>query len=311
MKKLLGIVVLGLLWCNVGFAKILNIDNKLRLEPPQHHKILNLKEEDMSDLDIFSGSYQFFEHLNPKIFLVAPKNMTDLIESYLRGEDPTNMKFIGPFLKKIEKKTSSGNFISNSWAQKEIKKLLKKAKIDFWNYVLVMEENINDIGVVVEGYDPKEILDMNNSELREFKEELKEYLFGETENGKWYINGPWSFTLNEFEVEKNKSNEIFVRIDTKYFYMVTDEISVNGNYNIMAAFTNNYSYIILSECLFTCSNHTRQFNKMIKPTLSNNTKISNSGQTDLVKQLKALNDLYESGVLTEEEFKKAKKKLLN
>ena len=93
--------------------------------------------------------------------------------------------------------------------------------------------------------------------------------------------------------------------------MVTDEISVNGNYNIMAAFTNNYSYIILSECLFTCSNHTRQFNKMIKPTLSNNTKISDSGQTDLVKQLKALNDLYESGVLTEEEFKKAKKKLLN
>ena len=32
---------------------------------------------------------------------------------------------------------------------------------------------------------------------------------------------------------------------------------------------------------------------------------------DLVKQLKDLNELYESGVLTEEEFSKAKKKLLN
>ena len=32
---------------------------------------------------------------------------------------------------------------------------------------------------------------------------------------------------------------------------------------------------------------------------------------DLVKQLKDLNELYESGVLTEEEFNKAKKKLLN
>jgi hypothetical protein len=311
MKKRFLIILVALLWCNVGFAKILNIDNKLRLEPPQHHKILNLKEEDMSDLDIFSGSYQFFEHLNPKIFLVAPKNMTDLIESYLRGEDPTNMKFIGPFLKKIEKKTSSGNFISNSWAQKEIKKLLKKAKIDFWNYVLVMEENINDIGVVVEGYDPKEILDMNNSELREFKEELKEDLFGETEDGKTYINGPSKYILKKFEIEKNKANEVFVFFEAKYFMAVNEDISVNGNYNVLAAFTNNYSYIILSECLLACSNHTRQFNKMIKTTISNNTKISNSGQTDLVKQLKALNDLYESGVLTEEEFKKAKKKLLN
>ena len=32
---------------------------------------------------------------------------------------------------------------------------------------------------------------------------------------------------------------------------------------------------------------------------------------DLVKQLKDLKELYDSGVLTEEEFNKAKKKLLN
>ena len=32
---------------------------------------------------------------------------------------------------------------------------------------------------------------------------------------------------------------------------------------------------------------------------------------DLVQQLKDLNELYESGVLTEEEFNKAKKKLLD
>ena len=31
----------------------------------------------------------------------------------------------------------------------------------------------------------------------------------------------------------------------------------------------------------------------------------------ILKQLEALNDLYKSGVLTKEEFEKAKKKLLN
>ena len=47
-------------------------------------------------------------------------------------------------------------------------------------------------------------------------------------------------------------------------------------------------------------------------------KIENKKETtqtddnnDVVKQLKDLNELYESGVLTEEEFNKAKKKLLN
>ena len=33
--------------------------------------------------------------------------------------------------------------------------------------------------------------------------------------------------------------------------------------------------------------------------------------SNVVQQLKDLNELYESGVLTEEEFNKAKKKLLN
>ena len=40
-------------------------------------------------------------------------------------------------------------------------------------------------------------------------------------------------------------------------------------------------------------------------------EISNSNNDDFVNQLKQLNDLYKSGVLTKEEFEKAKKKILN
>ena len=29
MKKLIGILVLGLVWCNLGFSKIINIENRL------------------------------------------------------------------------------------------------------------------------------------------------------------------------------------------------------------------------------------------------------------------------------------------
>ena len=47
-------------------------------------------------------------------------------------------------------------------------------------------------------------------------------------------------------------------------------------------------------------------NAQVKKTTNN---ISDSG--DLTEQLKDLNELYKSGVLTKEEFEKAKKKILN
>ncbi len=38
---------------------------------------------------------------------------------------------------------------------------------------------------------------------------------------------------------------------------------------------------------------------------------NNSGNKNIVDQLNSLNELYKSGVLTKEEFEKAKKKILN
>ena len=55
---------------------------------------------------------------------------------------------------------------------------------------------------------------------------------------------------------------------------------------------------------------------MIKPLFSNNVKIqkktsNTSNNYDLTEKLRTLSELYKSGVLTKEEFTKAKKKLLN
>ena len=56
---------------------------------------------------------------------------------------------------------------------------------------------------------------------------------------------------------------------------------------------------------------------MIKPLIlnvsNNSDKINNPKQEDdsIVNQLEKLNDLYKSGVLTKEEFEKAKKRILN
>jgi uncharacterized protein YqgQ len=55
---------------------------------------------------------------------------------------------------------------------------------------------------------------------------------------------------------------------------------------------------------------------MIKPVLSTQTNVLKkknniSTNIDFIEQLEQLNNLYKSGVLTKEEFEKAKKKILN
>ena len=63
MKKLIGILVLGLVWCNLGFSKIINIENKITLDIPKNHKYIKFEEDDsMGDVDL-SEIFEAFENL--------------------------------------------------------------------------------------------------------------------------------------------------------------------------------------------------------------------------------------------------------
>ena len=76
------------------------------------------------------------------------------------------------------------------------------------------------------------------------------------------------------------------------------------------------TYAFISACYVDCSKFNSKFNNMIKPVFSTikktvKTKTINSSNNDLIEQLEQLNSLFKSGVLTKEEFAKAKKKILN
>jgi hypothetical protein len=67
-------------------------------------------------------------------------------------------------------------------------------------------------------------------------------------------------------------------------------------------------------CFVKCANFVSTFDGIIEKSFNQNSlsdSISNSGDSNFVKQLEKLNQLYKSGVLTKEEFEKAKKKILN
>ena len=71
----------------------------------------------------------------------------------------------------------------------------------------------------------------------------------------------------------------------------------------------------LSDDLHQLKIGTKRFEKMIEPIFSNtDQKISTGTENttnDIADEIMKLNELYESGVLTKEEFDKAKKKILN
>ena len=80
----------------------------------------------------------------------------------------------------------------------------------------------------------------------------------------------------------------------------------------------NKPIILMYECINSCPKEYNSLVKMISPTFSENTLVNTKSSTikknqnsDIVDQLNSLNELYKSGVLTKEEFEKAKKKILN
>jgi hypothetical protein len=77
--------------------------------------------------------------------------------------------------------------------------------------------------------------------------------------------------------------------------------------------TDNKIFMALSICAKNCNGKT-DFLELIEPAnlyVNSNLKNENNRDGNIVNQLEQLNSLYKSGVLTKEEFEKAKKKILN
>ena len=120
---------------------------------------------------------------------------------------------------------------------------------------------------------------------------------------------------DEFKIAKNEYEKLFFKSNGKMIW-VMGALKLDVMLNLFLADHNDKTYLFLSTCYVECSKFNSKFDKMIKPIFSTNTQVQKttsniSGSSDLTEQLKNLNELYQSGALTKEEFTKAKKKLLN
>ena len=193
MKKFLAILVLGLVWCNVGFAKIINIENRVRLEVPNDYEYIDLESipETMSAAEDVLGQ-------DVKVFLVGTKKSINFTLLYIESGE----ELFEPIAEKMEKKNFRSQKQMEKFVGSELNKLFKKHKYEGVIGVVVSNETIDQIDDELMDL-VEEIRSMSNAELKKevkkYKKEINDWLYNEI--GEELRN--W-VKIKNFKVGKNK-----------------------------------------------------------------------------------------------------------
>jgi len=300
-----------------SFAKLLNIENKIQIEVPTSHKFIEYDNEEVKNS--IEEIVQDYEGMEIDLYLVGPKKYVDLEKAILDGEDPMDNKFVREIVKKLERKNFRNEDKAAKWMIAESKKIMSREKIDFITYVLVLNKTLSDL--LVEGNELDDIIielqSMNNSEIQNKTKEIKNMISSlEEANDKSYFFGPTRIDYNKFKIGKNEYGNLFLKGPSNISFALNDMITIDAKLNVFFGAHNNRTYLMISSCFVECSKFNTKFNKMITPVFSTKLQIADDikktvDDNNIVDQLNSLNELYKSGVLTKEEFEKAKKKILN
>jgi hypothetical protein len=290
MKKIIGILLLFLLWNNLSLAKIINIENKVTLNVPENFNYIRVNTDDVADYyaDFFGALGE-----DAAFYYVGTDSSIEFANSLVNNQE----KVLEPIMKKMEKKNFRTEKSMINFLSKEIKKLMKKSKYQGIIWVFVSEENLEktdyDLFETIESFKNMNQVEKNKAAL-EYKKELKKELGVDGVEG-------LNLKITKFKIEKNKINS--PAFDLK---IAANMFSINWDMEVYGYLKNKKPIIVGSECMGTCKGVSGIKNKIVYSKIKTSTS-----STDIVDQLNSLNDLYKSGVLTKEEFEKAKKKILN
>ena len=317
MKFFSFILLVSFTLLSSSFAKILNIENKMQIEVPSSHKFIRYDNPEMTEF--FNELKNSIDGMEVDYYLVGPSKYVDIEKAIIDGEDPMDNEYVQSIMKKLERKNFKDEERAGKWMISEAKKIMKKEKIDFITYALVSNQSwmkiLEDEGET--RYMINELQNMDNQELKKATKEIRKEITQLSGNNKSIpINESMTINLSKFEIAKNENNELFLKSNGKLI-MIFGPIKLDVMLNVFMAEHKNKTYIFASACYVDCSKFNNKFNNMIKPVFSTNRKnvkknaTNSSNSSNIVNQLNSLNELYKSGVLTKEEFEKAKKKILN
>ncbi len=339
MKKLLGVVVLGLLLNGNVFAKTKNIGNGLSINIPNNYKFFEITVKQLvsrfPDIELNELDDEFGIGLGAKLIVIANNKKTikffDDVTS-VSGLQKLNRKHLQPLMQKvqdpkflqkmmkiIQKEEPSVDL--NNISEEEMMELMEKIS-DNPKMIRAFEKLFNpyfkkfnteydlDKYTVLLIGDKKaglidEIKDENINDLNQsLRDELIE-LYESTKDPSLKDIKDW-----QFEIGKNHKGNLYLYSDDS---LQSPYLSTKFYQEIFLTSYKDRIFLALSICASNCNGST-DFLNIIEPSnlyVKSNPNVDDSSSGDLTEQLKTLNELYKSGALTKEEFAQAKKKLLN
>ena len=312
MRFIYYISLLTILIISSANSKNINIQD-INFDVPQSHIYIEYTNDEVEDF-----FQEFMNSANIKLYLMGPKKYVDLERAILNGEDVMNNQYAKSIMKKMEKKNFKDEVKASKWVMSEVKKIMKKEKIDFISYVIFSDQNLkktfsdNDFSGIID-----ELNQMNSSELAEQTKEIRKMITSLSGNNKSIpINDDMTINLSKFKISKNKNNQLYLRSAGDFIY-IFGPMRLDIDLNLFLTEHNDKAIMLISACYVNCSKFNSKFDKMKKNSFNNikinkaNLKDNNEIKPNIIKQLEELNKLYKIGVLSEDEFKKAKKKILN
>jgi hypothetical protein len=293
MKKILVIFFFGLFLSNYSHAKVISIENKVKINVPESFNY--------QKMDTLAEYYQdFFGSLgdSANFYYIGNKNSINFVNSLLTDQE----EMLKPIMQKIESKNFKSEKSMSNFISREFKKLIKNYKYDGVIWVYLPSDNLENID-----QDLFEIItsvkSMNKQDLK--KETIKYKKIIKNELGLNDVSG-LQMKISKFKIEVNSINEpaFDLKLAAKMF-------NINWDMEVYGFMNGNEPIIVGSECIGKCKNISNIKDKInFTKNLVVNSKLD-VNSNNIVDKLNKLNDLYKSGVLTKEEFEKAKKKILN
>ena len=149
MKKICYLLIVSFFFSNLTFSKIVNLNNEISLDVPKTHSFISFKEDSSMESLLYGvgGLFENFDELELDFSLVGPSNLINLFQLIADGAEVENLEIFQPLIKEAEKKEyfDIGDQKVIKWLGKELKKIAKKEKIDFYTYVISTNKKIGEI----------------------------------------------------------------------------------------------------------------------------------------------------------------------
>jgi hypothetical protein len=309
MKNFLFFFILSFVFVTNSFSKILDFQSHKIDVPNKFYQL------DWSDYDFMSEECSYYNIC----YGIVDKKLLEVFEEFKSGKSIENIEILKPLTLKYEKMMNSEkNFERNIKSLfKSFKSILKKNNSGILYSYYKTQENFNESKLLEElkeydlYFDIEDIREMSSSELKRFSKDIKSTITSGS-NSVMLMDG-MSINFIKFDISKDLNNTPYLIFQAQVKYIIGATTMKLGNMNYYFSEFDNKLFVFSGICLVNCSSFNSDFKQIIDKSLNQTTLSQDTPSYDaiFIDQLNQLSDLYKSGVLTKEEFEKAKKKILN